>query len=217
MRIFLAITAYNGIAPECAESLLVNTHILRDSGYTVMPYFHIGDCFVARARNICVHKFLETDCTDLIFIDSDVAFEKNALSKLMRHDKDIVAGAYPYRKQAEQYPVILKFDEVTRNCLEAATGLVTVETAPAGFMRIQRRVFEKLKENTAYDKNGIYYFFDTGMVFKDDNNWYGEDVVFCKRWTAVGGEIFIAPDIDFTHIGMQKFTGNYHKFLSNGG
>ena len=217
MRIFLAITSYEGkIYSECAESLLLNVMYLKEKGYSVKTYFHSGDCFIARARNVCAHLFLHSDCQNLVFIDSDVAFEADSIYKLIRHDKAIVAGAYPY-KGINGFPVVLKFDPVTNNCLEKETGLVTVESAPAGFMRIQRSVLKQMIDTTRCDSKGIYSFFDTGMIFNGDTSWYGEDVAFCKRWKALGGEIWVEPRINFTHIGTQQFKGNYHEFLSAGG
>ncbi|MBV6340451.1 hypothetical protein [Candidatus Magnetobacterium casense] len=203
--------------PECVESLLTNTHALRDNGHNVMPYIHSGDCYIARARNMCVELFLNTTCTDLIFVDSDVAFDKDAMLKLLKHDKGIVAGAYPYRKTGLEFPVVLKFDEATNNCLDEKTGLVSATGVPAGFMRINRRVFEQMASHYKMerDSRGLCTFFDTGKLF-GDNVWYGEDATFCKRWVEMGGEIWVEPNINFKHIGTQKFEGNYFNFLSGG-
>ena len=218
MHIFLAITSYEGkIYSECAESLLSNVAYLEKKGYTVRTHFHSGDCFIARARNVCAHLFLQSDCAELVFVDSDIGFEKDGIYKLVRHYKSIVAGAYPYKQSDKGFPVVLEFNPETNNCLEASTGLVTAEIAPTGFMRIQRSVLEKMKDFVHLDHNGMYSFFDTGMVFDDDNRWYGEDNVFCKRWKALGGGIWIEPNINFTHIGSRTFSGNYHEYLSAGG
>jgi hypothetical protein len=34
---------------------------------------------VTQGRNLCVSGFLESDCTHLLFIDSDIAFKRKAL------------------------------------------------------------------------------------------------------------------------------------------
>lgn len=224
-NIFLAVIAYEGkVVSDCAESLLHNTHVLRSHGYNVTPYFHNGDCYIARARNLCVEVFLQSDCTDLIFIDADVAFDKDAILKLMKHDKGIVAGVYPYRKDQCGYPAVLRFNEAN-NCLDEETGLVMAESVPTGLMRISRYVFGRMIDSyqmergipAAGDKEGFYHFFDTGQLFEGDKTWYGEDTYFCKRWRNMGEDIWIEPNINFSHIGQHKFKGNYFDFLSSGG
>lgn len=182
-----------------------------------MPLYN-SDLYIDRSRNFCVDLFLKSDCSDLIFIDSDLGFEDDAVLKLIEHDKNIVAGAYRYKKTEIEYTTTLDFSR-NNNCKEEETGLVYVERAPTGLMRINRNVFECLQEyyTMTPDERGIYSFFETGMVFKNhrgkDNNWYGEDVAFCKKWTDLGGAIMVAPDITFTHIGTQEFKGNFHEYL----
>jgi hypothetical protein len=44
--------------------------------------------------------------------------------------------------------------------------------------------------------------------------WWGEDYAFSRRWTALGEEIWVVPDLELTHHGKtEAFPGNYHKFL----
>ena len=178
-----------------------------------MPLYS-SDLYIDRSRNFCVNLFLDSDCSDIVFIDSDLGFEDDAISKLIEHDKDIVAGAYRYKKSDIEYTVSLDFSR-NNNCKEEETGLVYVERAPTGLMRIKRKVFEDMieKYNMKTDERNMYSFFETGMIFQNDNNWYGEDVAFCKKWTDAGGEIMVAPDITFTHIGTQEFEGNLHEYL----
>jgi hypothetical protein len=214
MNLFLGITLYNDqIHGKCSESILKNSLSLMSKGHTVMPLYN-SDLYIERSRNFCVNLFLKSNCDDIIFIDSDLSFQDDALLKLIEFDKDIIAGAYRYKKSIEEYTVTLDFSR-NNNCKEESTGLVYVERAPTGLMRINRRVFERMIShyNMKPDERDIYSFFETGMIFENDNNWYGEDVAFCKKWTDMKGEIFVAPDITFIHIGTQEFKGNLHEFL----
>jgi len=130
MNIFLAIPSYDGtVTSQCCESILKNTHILRDSGHKVIPYFHSGNVYIAGARNICVFNFLRSDCDEMIFIDSDIGFEDHAMLKLVKYDKDITAGVYPYKQDNFNFPAGLEFDTITHNCKEEETGLVTAGMA----------------------------------------------------------------------------------------
>jgi hypothetical protein len=216
LDLFLAITTnYGKIDDKCSESILKNTIALVNAGHKVTTYF-ASDLYIDRARNLCVDIFLSSSCSDLIFIDSDEGFDDDALLKLIQYDKPIVAGAYPYKKDFLEFPVILDFSH-ENNCKEEETGLVYAKSAPTGFMRIQRSVFEKLQDQymIAQDERGVVPFFATGVrpEFEWDLNWYGEDSYFCKRWRDMGGEILVEPRINFTHIGKKEFKGNYHEYL----
>jgi len=60
----------------------------------------ISNCsIITLARNSLVAEFLKTDCTELLFIDSDVVVTPNDILRLMAQsgDKDITAGTYPRR------------------------------------------------------------------------------------------------------------------------
>jgi len=221
-KILLAIPCANGqIWCECHESIVRNTHILRDSGYEVVPYFTSSNIYVDRVRNICVHFFLASECEDLIFVDSDLIFEDTAILKLLKHDKDIVGGVYPYKSDELNFPVVLQFNE-QQNCLEESTGLVTADMIPTGLMRIRRNVFQEMIDipipnglKIQKDNGGIYNFFQTGIVFSDSNAWYGEDSAFCEHWTRMGKTIYIEPNLNFTHIGIKHYKGNYHAYLTS--
>lgn len=219
MKVFLAITAYDHkVFDVCSKSVTTNIINLMQNGIEVMhPYYH-NDLYIDRARNICAHIFKDLakseGATDLVFIDSDLEFDHDAIFKLLQHDKDIVAGAYPYKKEEAEYPITLKWDE-NNNCKERDSSLVMVERAPTGLMRIRREVFDILAEDLTPDERDILPYFATGQVFLDegDINWYGEDTAFITRWTKKGGEVFVEPNINFNHLGIQKFGGNYHEYL----
>lgn len=63
-------------------------------------YYLFNESLITRARNYCVDEFLRSDCTHLLFIDSDIAFQASDVFTLMYYtdsDKgmDIVTGPYP--------------------------------------------------------------------------------------------------------------------------
>lgn len=215
MKLFVAVTMYEDkIFGKCAESLLNNITLLIKEGHEVTTFFS-SELYIDRSRNICVKNFLASDCSDMLFVDADLSFEDNAMSKIIKYDKDIVAGSYRLKHEIHNYPVILDFDRKDNNCKEEETGLVWCKSVPTGFMRIKRKVFKKMLKHydMKADTNDIYPFFETGMRMFDDGQWWGEDTAFCKKWTDMGGEIMVEPRITFTHRGMQDFTGNFHEHL----
>lgn len=222
--IFLAITSYESkITTTCADALICNVETLRQAGHVVKTYFHSGDAYIARARNFCASLFLQSNFTDLVFIDCDVGFGKADILKLFEHDLEIVAGVYPYRtddpvflKDKIPFPVTLRFDPETNNCKDPKTGLISAYRVPMGFCRINKTVFEELidKNEMVEDSEGLYNFFDCGAIFPGENTWYGEDTAFLRRWRDIGGEIWVVPNIDFIHQGVKDYKNNLHEYLS---
>jgi hypothetical protein len=44
--------------------------------------------------------------------------------------------------------------------------------------------------------------------------WWGEDYAFSRNWLALGGELWIVPDLNLTHHGPDTvYPGNFHNFL----
>ena len=210
MNIFIAVTLYDDkIFGKCSDSILKNCIALINANHTVMP-FYMSDLYIDRARNICVHAFLKSNCDEMIFVDSDLAFDDDAMLKLIEHDKDIVAGCYRYKKNEVEFTGHLDFSR-ENNCKEEETGLAYMERVPTGFMRIKRSVFERIEEHYQLqpDEREIIPFFATGRQFHGDDNWYGEDVYFCKLWTDMGGVLMCEPNINFNHMGTEEHKGNF--------
>jgi hypothetical protein len=66
-------------------------------------YYLFNESLITRARNYCVDEFLRSDCTHMMFIDSDIGFNPNdVITMLALQDEedpecpyDILCGPYP--------------------------------------------------------------------------------------------------------------------------
>src|SRR5215470_5359285 len=70
------------------------------------------------ARNRALANFMKTDCTDLIFIDSDVSWDVKSFMRLICHPVDVVGATYRKKIQNQvtgdlvtQYAIELLYDE----------------------------------------------------------------------------------------------------------
>lgn len=138
-------------------------------------YYLFNESLITRARNYCVDEFLRSDCTHLMFIDSDIGFNPQdviAMLAMMSDDSpyDIMGGPYPKKciswekiKQAvdkgvadEDPNALEKFvgDYVFNpksNQREIPLGKpVEVLEIGTGFMMVRRNAFEKYKEAYPY-------------------------------------------------------------------
>jgi hypothetical protein len=132
---------------------------------------------------------------------------------------EIIAGAFPLKNKGGEFGVSYDTNPDGIRYGDAQNGLLCVSRVPGGFLKIKRTAIEKLY--AAY--KGDFYFdnssgkeFACCALFKTvikDNLFYGEDIVFCDKWRAIGGQIYLEPRITFRHHGVTYWEGNLHETL----
>ena len=206
-KVFLATPTYDKLGAGYTDALFHSSAALSQAGIASELCILQGDCHVDDARNFLVRNFLESDCTDLVFLDADVAWKPSDLVALCEYDADVVAGLYPLKSRNEAFPVRLLPGEQWAN----QSGLLEVESVPTGFLRIRRAVLEKLaglapKFLRNDDPRG-----PVSLIFErtlDGNTRWGGDYTFCRKWRALGGRIYIDPEMGLDHYGDAMFSGS---------
>ncbi len=216
-HVFIAIPAYTGLIHlGTMRSIVTDMLKLADRGDKVTIFDECGNAMIADCRALIVSKFLESDATDLIFVDSDVAWEAGAILKLVDNEKDFIAGAYPQRKD----PINFCIRWINKPELQAdSDGLLEVEGVPAGFMKLTRKMLEemitKYPDTEFYCEpakdNKAWGLFDSFWL--DSRVKLGEDYSFCRRWTEMGGKIWIDPELKLGHVGYKTFVGCIGEWL----
>ena len=168
-KIFVATPMYGGICGgQYCKSTADLSAMAAQYGMDVRFFYLFNESLITRARNYLVDEFLRSDCTHLMFIDSDIGFDPNdviALSVIAdpNSDKDIVCGPYP--KKCIAWEKIVRavdkgFADKDPNNLEKYVGdyvfnpkegtgsialdePVEVLEGGTGFMIIQRKALEK--------------------------------------------------------------------------
>lgn len=203
MTVLIATPTFDGSV--CADYLLsiLGTRELVDFDLCLIPGVHFADT----ARDLAVARFLESKAEYLFFIDADLGWPADAVARLIAHDKDVIGGAYPIKNDSRHYPVVC--EQEPQNRLIKATGL------PGGFLCIKRNVIELISASVPhYQKAMGNRFMDVPAVFARafvGNQMIGEDFMFCRRAIDAGFELWLDPDIDFTHVGANAWRGNYAK------
>jgi hypothetical protein len=213
----IAIPAYTGqIHLGTMRSLMTDLLALKDRGDSFEVHDECGNALIADARAQIVAQFLATDNDILVFIDSDVSWERGALLKLVDHPVDMVAGIYPQRRDPINYCV----KWIDKPELQAVDGLLEVLGVPAGFMKLSRAQLEKMVEQYPdtefYCENAPEH--RSWALFADyriGKHKMGEDYSFCKRWTDMGGKVWIDPEIKMGHCGFKTFMGHLGDHLRN--
>ncbi|MDA3833421.1 MAG: hypothetical protein PF495_08490 [Spirochaetales bacterium] len=221
MKVLFAIPSYEGkITVETTSSMLALQLYYGKQGLKYGTDYEI--CFlqacpyISIQHNRLVSSFMNTDATDFFMIHDDIGFKPKDVINILNQEEDFVSGAYPRKGDDKtDFPVKAKPDG--NGNIISKDGLIEAEWVQTGFLRIKRTVFEKMQD--AYpelkyidrEEGPSYDLFAHGI--NKDGIWVGDDYAFCDRWTAIGGKIWIYPDIDFSHIGKRISHGNFHKFL----
>jgi hypothetical protein len=171
-KIFVATPMYGG---QCGGQYTKSTADLAalstQYGMDVRFFYLFNESLITRARNYLVDEFLRSDCTHLMFIDSDIGFDPNdviALAVIAESgsDKHIVCGPYPKKCIAWEKikrAVDKGFADKDPNNLEKYVGdyvfnpkegtgsialdePVEVLEGGTGFMMIQREALEKFRD-----------------------------------------------------------------------
>jgi NDP-sugar pyrophosphorylase family protein len=178
---------------------------------------HVSGCsIITKARNKLVRKFMESDCTDFLFVDADVVINTDAVTRLLAlaSDKDVVAGSYPRRSKDAKFFLDFYLDDDGQLEFDEH-GLMRVKNVSTGFMLVRRHVFEHMIEKHPeweYKGDGDgeieHALFDFMLV---DGQYIGEDYAFCSRAREDGFKIFLDPMISLPHIGTEEFTRDFEK------
>ena len=231
-HVMVAIPAYGGsIKTASFRSLVYDLLILFNYGWQITVVDDVGGSEIDTVRARIFSRFLASKATDLVMVDSDVAWAPGGLVQLLYHNVDFVADLYPKRELPITFPFHPKNMGPDRK-VTLVNGLMDVEAVPAGFMRITRKCAEAMA--VAYKDQVMLcgvapgedypifalfeHIYDEMIVDgKKVIRRTSEDLSFCRRWTDIGGKIWVDPNIEMGHIGDHVFKGELGKMLNGDG
>jgi len=103
-KLFVATPMYGG---QCSGMFTKSTNDLSalcmHYGIELKFYYLFNESLITRARNYCCDEFMRSECTHMLFIDSDIGFQANdviSMLALMDHEDessqyDILCAPYP--------------------------------------------------------------------------------------------------------------------------
>ena len=216
---------------QCVFALLRSGEVL---GIEVSLELLGYDSLIPRARNTLVATFLDSKwATHLLFVDADIGFELAQVARMLAFDQPVVAGTYPL-KLIEWSPQALAHVQAGEGLLTApiryvgapcegaerkvCDGFVTGQFAGSGFMLIQRGAIERMivaypetryraVHTQARPSPNQYALFDT-LIEPETGEYLSEDYAFCRRWRALGGEVWLDMKSRLLHVGPHEFQGD---------
>ena len=165
-KLFVATPMYGGMAHGMyIKSCLDLQAVCSNYGIVTRFSYIFNESLITRARNYLVDEFLRSDCTHLLFLDSDIHFDPKDVIALLALDKEVIGGPYPKKsiKWTAVIEAVKRNPNITPQELEKVTGdyvfnavqgtgqfnvgepLEVLEIG-TGFMMVKREVFGKFKE-----------------------------------------------------------------------
>ena len=218
MKILVATPAYGGnVKSRYAESLFALAQGLARSG--IAAEFQTNQLSeVARARNVFGSIVAaRKDLTHLLFLDADMAFHPDSVTRLIKADKPLVGHIYP-RKSLVLERLIANARALRDNraviarsldynttvdtsgaALRIDKGLVSVAGIGMGLCLIRRDVFDGLIASGQVLRHApaIAQFFRPQLtgdfwgffdnLVLEDGVYLSEDFSFCRRWIDACG------------------------------
>jgi hypothetical protein len=235
--LIVATPCYGGLMTSVyVNSMLRLMTACRARGLTLGWLFVSNDALIPRARAELVALFLENaNATHLLFIDADIGFDPEQVFRLMGFDVDFCAGAYPIKAldwakvrrvlavgapkpESTALNYVLGIDDVAR--VQTRQGFASVRAVGNGFMLLRRAAIERLcgahpelKYETIHapaaapQSKHRFALFEC-MIDPETHAYLSEDFAFCRRWTDLGGEIWLDLQSQLTHVGPTEYVGD---------
>lgn len=217
VHLHIGIPCYGGMVSEPTMTSLLRFILLAQQvGLNWSLDTMVNESLVTRARNNLMAKMMSNQhATHFMFIDADIRFQPESILQMIACDKEVIGGLYPKKALPVNYVINLQPQTKIQG------DIFTVDTMGTGFLLFKRSVYERLiaaHPDTKYvDDVGLgkqyepmmYSIFDCEI--DERGHYLSEDWLFCRRWQALGGEIWAHSKVLLNHVGHYEFQGDLSK------
>jgi hypothetical protein len=179
--------------------------------------YYNGDSLIPRGRNKIAKMFMESPYKYLMFIDSDIIFHRNMVTKLRGYNKGIVGGVYLKKT--------LPYTPVLNACLGEEDGLAVMREIGTGFMMIRKDVFGAMRamwpemdykpdDDEPQDGYPYHDYFRCGVK---NERYLSEDYFFCQLAGELGYKSYLDKSILVQHVGRMTYPTNDKQLLQGAG
>lgn len=162
--------------------------------------------YIHRSREALAETVLKREPTPdyILWMDADMRFPKDALFRLLQHDKDVVGINYAKRGIPPEYVAFTELataeDESSVRCETRADseGLEKVEGIGFGLVLMKTHVFNRV----ASERPWFWY-----EIEGENGRHVGEDVYFCRLLNDAGIDIYVDHDLskECAHLGQFEY------------
>lgn len=210
-KVLIATPSYDGKIDVWYANSLAQTILLGVQNDTFFHAIYMSyDALVQRARNDLIGLAIENDYDDILWIDADMEWDPAKALELVQSDYDVIG--LPVIKKSpytESYNIKIKPEDL----VTGENGLINVESIGTGFLKMSRKAFEYLWDNSepyVHNEADRRWIFDVRI---QDGDIISEDILVCQKLKEGGFDIYLDPSSTCNHIGNMKFTGNFETFM----
>jgi len=214
IHLHIGIPCYGGMMSEpTVTSLLKFVLMAQRVGLHWSLDTMVNESLITRGRNNLMAKMMTNKAaTHFMFIDADIRFDPESIFQMLVYEKEVIGGLYPKKSIPSNYVINL----LPQTQIQG--DVFTVDTMGTGFLIFKKEVYEKLcaahPETKYVDDVGLgkqyeptmYAIFDTEIDKK--GHYLSEDWLFCRRWQAIGGQIWAHSKVLLNHVGHYEFKGD---------
>lgn len=151
-----------------------------------------------RSKNSICAKFLESDATDLFFIDSDLEWSPLGLLRVLTNPQEVVGGTFITGQKWSALPIIK--DGNPQGVMNGESPLLEAEVLSSTFMRVKKTALQKFR-----DKYPELQYEDAQSEMAKDYRvtgffapWVGltsDEMFSCRMHTIC--QLWLEPQIEF--------------------
>jgi len=215
-RAMVATPAFSGeVSAHYCQSLLQSTLECLIEDITLDVFILQHQSLLPIARDILLREAINRGVDDILWIDSDMAWDSKDLIRILKHKEDIVG--IPCRKKIPNR-VEFNFQLIPGMLKPNADGLLEVNHIGTGFLKMSSKA--------------IKYLFDTSEKYKSQDNIelshvfeikldasakavVSEDFTACRKLIGGSFRIYIDTTLSCGHVGGHIYTGECIDFLSH--
>lgn len=195
-KILIAVPTDDRMYAETSYSL---RYLINPEGYKSAQMI-LQSSLIHASRDKFALTAIEQGCEYVLFVDSDMIFNRDALVRLFEHQDDIVSGLYFQRRNNHDPVIYTKVKPKTWYRKHPEMDVITqiddpyieVEACGMGFCLIKTEVFEKV-------------FKRFGKMFEPFGG-MGEDISFLFRARKCGYKVRCDTTVELGHIGTYVYT-----------
>lgn len=161
---------------------------------------NVQNSIVQMARDEIVRAAQKMSADYILFIDTDLTFPSDTLTRLLSHDVDVVGATYTRRKP----PIVWlghdlagkRLDPVMMASGESAASKMPVKYLPSGLLLIRTDVFSNIPRADWFR-----------VHINDQGLWHSEDEAFCIAAMKAGYAVNLDPVLstEVGHLGVFEF------------
>lgn len=195
-KVAICIPSGDDWSADFALSLLdMKEQAMRDGIEAIV--LNVRGSILPRSRHDLVRIALAKGATHVLFMDSDIKFPPDTLTRLLAHGKAVVGAICPMRRLNPESNCLSSLAHDVRIPPDPAAGLVKVAAVGTGIMLLQADLFRQIPPP--------WFLFGFSQAH---DSYCGEDVFLCVRIMEVTGQPIYA-DLSFSHqvahVGAHRY------------